>query len=519
MSIEDISQIIKTYTLYTITHILIHFRGGERMNKKNVLGIVLTLTLLAVSFAVILLPTFAYEKTEDPAKKFYGSSGLVTVQLPSNSSPPASPGTPNHPTILRFLALDHNRRSFGGEADELMVFMWQPIADNFQPVAMITDNANAAELWKTVWNGSYIWYVAGPPMFPPGFILFPNVILVEPEDLEVWTEPARASYGDDNKDWNDATVTLWANLTKEVTVTLPAYNGTGAFSNETFILPPMSLMFKGISGEFDDPVTVEFKGYRYASNYTLERSGNSQFAGVRVNIPDWLAGSHRMYPLDVTGAVRWRSVEVFTPPPTEFSELQYAGGNAIIDVPGKTRIWLVMGRADGPFGKRADRIQIMVDTGNTNPAGLPVWKGVVAYEDNPARNAFSESLGTGIVQNLVKDWQIEIYQKGKTSVVEWRIPLVIPATEAPNPTPEVVLPPGRLVLREYGEALSGYTPSVPIGTAGWNVTINTLSYYLANATLYCRSWHYYGPVAENFVGTPQESRLVTNRTWTWTPPP
>jgi hypothetical protein len=51
------------------------------MIRKKVLAIVLTLALIAVAVAVTLLPTFAYNKTEDPAKKFYGASAHVTVQL------------------------------------------------------------------------------------------------------------------------------------------------------------------------------------------------------------------------------------------------------------------------------------------------------------------------------------------------------------------------------------------------------------------------------------------------------
>jgi len=168
-------------------------------------------------------------------------------------------------------------------------------------------------------------------------------------------------------------------------------------------------------------------------------------------------------------------------------------------------------------------IQIGVDTGKTNPlTGLPVFKTAVAYEDNPERYEWSALLGSEHPRYLVKSWQIQVFRIGKTSFVYWTIPLVVPATGAPNPTDEVVLPPGLLVLRGYGESESGQTPPpthptgwLQFGTSDWYFRIDTASYYTAHATLFCRGWRYCGPVAEDFVGTGIESRSVADRTWTW----
>jgi hypothetical protein len=119
---------------------------------------------------------------------------------------------------------------------------------------------------------------------------------------------------------------------------------------------------------------------------------------------------------------------------------------------------------------------------------------------------------------LVKPWQIQIVRICKTCIVYWTVPLVAPATGDPNPTPEVTIPPGFLVLRAYGEAKSGVTPTAPFGESGWTYSVVTASYYNAAATLFCPGWRYCGPLAKAYVGTTMEPRSVTDSTWTWTGP-
>jgi hypothetical protein len=278
-----------------------------KMKKKTVLGTFLMLSLLAVTVVATIAPTLGRNPTKNPAKKVYGAVGQVVLQLPSNASPPASPGTPNHPAILQIVAFDDNRRSFGGEADELIIFMWNPVSNRFEPVAIITDNAKNAEFWKTAWNNTYVWYQA------PGFVLFPNIILVEPQTLEVWTESMRASCGYGNKGWNTASETLKVNLASTVKVTLPFFNATGEFSDQTFSLPPLTLLFKATSDEIvEDPLTINLEGYPGASNFTIVRRGTTQFAGVRVRIPEWLSVEYSLFE---TGIVSWHNTDTYNPPP------------------------------------------------------------------------------------------------------------------------------------------------------------------------------------------------------------
>ena len=278
------------------------------MKKKIYLGTILTVSLLLLTVFISVSPTLAHRHTDDVV--FTGALASVTLQLPSNASPPALPGgTPNHPTTLMISAFDFDKRSAFGAADELLVFMWQPVANNFQPVAVITDNPADAQFWMNTWNGTYVWLKAIlPPLIGPT-TLFPNVILVQPGDLQVYTESEHSG------DRNDASSTFWVNLTTSVKVTLPYFNATGVNSNQTFTLPSMTLMYKSISDEFTLPWSTTFTGYKYSSNYTWTREGSQQFAAVRVHIPDWLSGGGaRDYALDVTGAVRWHTVETLTPP-------------------------------------------------------------------------------------------------------------------------------------------------------------------------------------------------------------
>jgi hypothetical protein len=206
---------------------------------------------------------------------------------------------------------------------------------------------------------------------------------------------------------------------------------------------------------------------------------------------------------------------------TVYTEHEY-GVTSVIDVPGKTMIRLVLSSYKGSdyYSGKANRFQVAVHTGSFSPTtGLPIFKIVSAYEDNPTRNAFSVGLGTAQVQNLVKPWQIQIVRMCNTTIAYWTIPMVAPATGGSNPTPEVTLPPGMLVVRRYGEAMAvAPTPPTSIGTTGWKYSIPEGGiFYIAEATLFCPGWRYCGPVGEAYAGTPLRS-TVRSQTWIWTHP-
>lgn len=193
---------------------------------------------------------------------------------------------------------------------------------------------------------------------------------------------------------------------------------------------------------------------------------------------------------------------------TEKTEHLSAGTFVVIDVPGHPAIWIAamhMDRSDFYEG-RADRITLYVFTGLSLPK--PPFVLASAYEDNPERWAFSNQVGGGPsdTRPLVEKWQIQTFRIGKTVFIYWTIPLVMPATPL---TPEVTLPPGCLVLQGYGAAeVTGGVTNFP---SGWKMTMQTTTYDVVKATLFCPGWHYYGPASD-----PIGANVQTAGTAIWT---
>jgi hypothetical protein len=91
-------------------------------------------------------------------------------------------------------------------------------------------------------------------------------------------------------------------------------------------------------------------------------------------------------------------------------DYEQAGGSAIINLSEHTP-WVrivAFGQMNGDYysGPPADRLQLYVRTGGTDQA--PTFTGVAGYEDNAARSAFSDSLGMGTVEHVVKNGQIQV---------------------------------------------------------------------------------------------------------------
>jgi hypothetical protein len=254
-----------------------------KMKRDKIFAAVMTLSLAVIITIATVAPTLASNPNYTQIMAC-GNAGYVALQLPSNATPPGQPGTPNHPTTLIFWASDDSRRSTFGAADELIVLMWHPIDNRFTPVAVITDNPERAEFAKILWNGTYVWYDFY--ILPPNTRtnIAPNVIQVAPTELEVWTQDEA----------------LMVNLTKPVKIALPAYHmstNPDKYSNQTFILPPMTLTFRATGNIFKDDTTLVLTGYTGASGYTVKIRAMAQPAWVRAVIPDWLG----QYGLEFTG--------------------------------------------------------------------------------------------------------------------------------------------------------------------------------------------------------------------------
>lgn len=206
-------------------------------------------------------------------------------------------------------------------------------------------------------------------------------------------------------------------------------------------------------------------------------------------------------------------------------DYERAGGGCIIVVP-ESGTWVRLAISGQMYGNYysgnahgAERIQIYVRTGGPDTA--PTWKSVSAYEDNPTRSAFSAGLGVASeVEHVVKNGQIQVLREGDSNVimVHWNIPLVCLATVAPNPTPEVIIPPGMLKFEGYGDIVSPATVGpVSFGTTGWTIQYS-YHYYFATATLFCEDWNCkWEPVGQNIPTSAYSTpRAVVDRVWTWT---
>jgi len=296
------------------------------MKKKTTLGIVLTLSLLTVAIVATGATTLAVYQTNQT--KFYGTEGIVTLQIPSNASYPAKAGgTPNHPIAIRFAAWDFKRRSTFGAFDQLTVSIWDPVGEYFTPVLFITDSPAQAEFVKEVLNNTYVWYPR-PPTLPPIFgpNLFPNVIVVQPNELEVWTESTKASHGNGGWNWDEygryvwnieSSSTLMVNLTKAVKSTLDLFiinatapMGPNRFANVTFNLPPLSMYFRELDKGFPTESTTVYDSWPGASGYTLKEKNMEVSARVNVEIPDWIGELS----WDFIGRVNQEHFTTFTPP-------------------------------------------------------------------------------------------------------------------------------------------------------------------------------------------------------------
>jgi hypothetical protein len=201
-------------------------------------------------------------------------------------------------------------------------------------------------------------------------------------------------------------------------------------------------------------------------------------------------------------------------------DYERAGASCIIVVP-ESGTWIRLSIGGQMYGNyysgKADRIQIYVRTGG--PDSAPTWKSVSAYEDNPTRCAFSAGLGVASeVEHLVKPWQIGVYKLCDTVVVYWAIPLVCLASDAPNPTPAVTIPPGIIMFKGYGDIVSpAAVGPLNFGTAGWTIAYSQ-HYYYATATFFCQDWNYkWEPVGQNLPTSAYSvPRAVVDRVWTWT---
>jgi hypothetical protein len=293
------------------------------MKKKIIFGIALSLVLVIVSSIFTAVPAIAGNPKDSAEKTYYATIGRVFLQLPSNATYPAKAGgTPNHPVELLITVFDGGRRSTDGPYDQLIVDMWDPIAAHFTPVLAITDNPSQADFIKKIYNNTYLWYPSPTPLIPMyGPNLFPNVVLVQPNELEVWSETKGTDNGYGHKggfSYESKSNVLKVNLTKAVKSTLnlfiinasaPSFT-PARYTNATFNLPPLNMVFHELDEGYPNEQTEVLDSWLGASRYTVKETWTELSARVDIKIPDWTG----LFGLDFLGQTRENCVAKFYPP-------------------------------------------------------------------------------------------------------------------------------------------------------------------------------------------------------------
>lgn len=293
---------------------LISFALMRSQNREvNVLRKKLVLTIFAILLAgsmlagvFLLAPASSQVNAAQYQNK--GTGALVYLNLPpapNATSPPAPSGTSSRPSDLLLRAYDLPNSTFAGPHDALMVYLWIPQRNSYNPVALITD-ANDTSVYQKVWNGTFIWYnttVASSSLF--------NIIKVSDQDLQIWTQNSKASGPDSDIKSHDMLV---VNLTTSVNVTLP-FNlwpqPSQSYGNLSFTLPPLTFTFININknGYYSaDSIAALPSGWKYQPVAEMRTP-----AWVEERVPLWLGTTS---PLEVVGHIDWGYSQTYTPPTT-----------------------------------------------------------------------------------------------------------------------------------------------------------------------------------------------------------
>ncbi len=209
--------------------------------------------------------------------------------------PILTPFPPNYPASTTDMRLSFNHvempnagLSFSGLLVQLRIVVSGATTHSWQPFAYITTDANEEQFLKKVWSGSFINFDATSIGLPASFSTY-NVKVVSEDVLQV------------DRHGNSVTVKLNA----------PQQIKRPASPAVYFTLPAFSLDLTKVdnAGSNQYSLTVEFKGYPNASNYTFisesmgfaangifTSSGLPLNTGPVMNAAVIMKGTHTYYP-------------------------------------------------------------------------------------------------------------------------------------------------------------------------------------------------------------------------------
>lgn len=166
-----------------------------------------------------------------------------------------TPFPPNYPSSTTDMRLSFKHvempnagLSFSGLLVQLRIIVTGSTTHSWQPFAYITTNADEEQFVKKVWSGTFINFDATSIGLPASFSTY-NVKVVSEDVLQV--------------DRHGNSVTLKLNAPQQI----KRPSGPSVY----FTLPVFSLDLTKIdnAGSTQSSLTVEFKGFKNASNYTF----------------------------------------------------------------------------------------------------------------------------------------------------------------------------------------------------------------------------------------------------------
>ena len=193
--------------------------------------------------------------------------------------------------------------------------------------------------------------------------------------------------------------------------------------------------------------------------------------------------------------------------PGTYTDHQNAFGQTVIDLDGHPLIVIDGFHYDSGDLGSGDIIRIWryADWPNPPDGPGPQWLPVAIITDIPQRMSLFPILyaGYGTSIQLVNDPStIETCREGKSRNIHvvWKTALEVPVTYWGPPgvpkrlVPAMTIPPGMLVFRGHGDAVSGYDPGTQ--HTHWIQSV-TWTGYFGDATFVCPTWNFGGPVGVN----------------------
>jgi len=257
------------------------------MRKKLIFGTILTLSLVLTVAVATIFPAIA-NSTPSNSITQYGTIVDAVIQLPTPGGAIAS-----HPTSLKILAFDYDRRS--DSVDALRVTIWVSAMNTYVPVAFISDKPWSAQQ-KAILNNTAMYLEVN------GVVIRNNLKVVADKELDVWQESKWTYYGCGRDGYSYAnSETLEANLTVPVQLD---FTGLPPTFGSSFAVPAMYMKFVGIAeGDLVQGTSTLPSGAKASEKYT------GVPAWALVIIPTWGATQY------ISGGIGENWAITFTLPP------------------------------------------------------------------------------------------------------------------------------------------------------------------------------------------------------------